>query len=104
MQSRGFGIFHLENMGFSEQVSLFYNAKVIVAPHGAGLANLVFCNMQPTVLEFFSHKYYNPIYKHLCEIKGINHQSIFDNEVQDLLCDDCYADFEIKVSRIPDTF
>jgi hypothetical protein len=96
LKGKGFGIFCLEKMGFGEQTRLFSNAKVVLAPHGAGLANLVFCKKQTKVIELFSHRYFNPIYKQLCEMKCIQHESVFDREELGLTCNDCYADFEIK--------
>ncbi|MEL6439547.1 MAG: glycosyltransferase family 61 protein [Cyanobacteria bacterium J06621_8] len=48
----GFTAYILENMSYYEQVKLFAQAKVIVAPHGAGLTNLLFAN-NPIVLELF---------------------------------------------------
>ncbi|MFM6204990.1 glycosyltransferase family 61 protein, partial [Planktothrix sp.] len=33
----------LETLSFSEQVELMATASVVVAPHGAGLSNIVFC-------------------------------------------------------------
>jgi capsular polysaccharide biosynthesis protein len=56
---RGFKILHLEDMSFREQIHVFANADVVVAPHGAGLTNLVWCNVGTRVLEFFSPNYVN---------------------------------------------
>jgi tetratricopeptide (TPR) repeat protein/capsular polysaccharide biosynthesis protein len=53
----GFQTVYLEEMTVLEQVSLFANAKVIVAPHGSGLTNLVFCSPTTTVIELFSPNY-----------------------------------------------
>lgn len=53
----GFQVFILENMSYCEQVALFAQAEVIVAPHGAGLSGLVYCNPGTTVVEFFSPQY-----------------------------------------------
>jgi len=44
-------------MLFEEQVRLFASAGIIVAPHGAGLANLMFCRPGTKVLEFFPANY-----------------------------------------------
>jgi capsular polysaccharide biosynthesis protein len=38
----GFQVVHLENLSFLEEVSLFRDAEMIVAPHGAGIASTVF--------------------------------------------------------------
>ncbi|MGL5880384.1 MAG: glycosyltransferase family 61 protein, partial [Xenococcaceae cyanobacterium] len=37
--------------------AVFANAKAIVAPHGAGLTNLVFCNENTKIIELFSPNY-----------------------------------------------
>ncbi len=48
----GFSIYILEDMSYIEQVKLFAQAKIIVAPHGAGLTNLLFAD-NPIILELF---------------------------------------------------
>ena len=47
-----FTTYVLEEMSYFEQVKLFAQAKVIVAPHGAGLTNLIFAD-RPIILELF---------------------------------------------------
>jgi capsular polysaccharide biosynthesis protein len=56
LQSRGFTPVSPDRLGFLEQVALFRDAKLIVAAHGAGLANLAFAN-HTGVLELFSADY-----------------------------------------------
>lgn len=51
LEDLGFAIVLLEELGFAEQVRLFSEAKVIIGPHGAGLANMVFANPGATVIE-----------------------------------------------------
>jgi capsular polysaccharide biosynthesis protein len=50
-----YGFFEVktEKLSFQEQIRLFSEAEVIVAPHGSGLANLVFCSPGATVIELF---------------------------------------------------
>ena len=48
----GFAEYILEEMSYLEQVKLFALAKVIIAPHGAGLTNFIFAE-NPIVLELF---------------------------------------------------
>jgi hypothetical protein len=55
----GFKVVSLELIPVSEQARLFFSANTIVAPHGAGLANLAFCQPKTKVIEFFSPNYLN---------------------------------------------
>jgi hypothetical protein len=55
----GFKSVILEEMSIAEQALLLSSAKVILAPHGAGLSNLVFCSPGTKVIEVFSPKYVN---------------------------------------------
>ncbi len=43
LEKKGFVSFELSKLSFQEKISLFANAKVIIATIGAGQANLVFC-------------------------------------------------------------
>ena len=52
LQPLGFQLYVLEEMSYTDQVSLFAQAKVIIAPHGAGLTNLLFAE-KPIILELF---------------------------------------------------
>ncbi len=42
LRTRGFERHALEDLSFDEQIALFYDAEIVVAAHGAGLANLLF--------------------------------------------------------------
>jgi hypothetical protein len=54
LHSYGFEAVFLEEMSLAEQAALFANAEAVVAPHGAGLSNLVFCPRETPVIELFS--------------------------------------------------
>ena len=58
----GFTSVILESMSVAEQAALLANAKVVVAPHGGGLTNTVFCNPGTKVIEIFSPNYVYPCY------------------------------------------
>lgn len=53
----GFRIVKLEQHSVREQARLFSAAEAIVAPHGAGLANLIFCRPKTKVFELHSPNY-----------------------------------------------
>jgi len=53
----GFESYETGRMRFEDQAALFASAEIVVAPHGAGLANLMFCAPGIPVLEFFPANY-----------------------------------------------
>ncbi len=55
LRDYGFHVVRLEELTFGEQMGLFRNAEVVVAPNGSGLANLVFSSKGTTVIELFPH-------------------------------------------------
>lgn len=59
---RGFVRFDPGQHTVQEQIDHFAAAEVIVAPHGAALANLAFCSPGVRVLELFAPRYVNPCY------------------------------------------
>jgi hypothetical protein len=69
----GFEIVTLEGMNFSDQISLFSSAKIIVAPHGAALTNLLYCNSSTIVYEFFSTDYVNKCFTELSAEMGLQY-------------------------------
>jgi capsular polysaccharide biosynthesis protein len=67
----GFQEARLAGLAVAEQIAVFANAEVIVAPHGAGLSNLVYAAPRTRVLEMFSPNYVHPCYwslSCLCEL------------------------------------
>jgi hypothetical protein len=49
LSAHGFDRYFLEDLSFEEQVRLFHQASIVVAPHGAGLTNLIFAGEIPVV-------------------------------------------------------
>jgi tetratricopeptide (TPR) repeat protein/capsular polysaccharide biosynthesis protein len=64
---------YLEEMSILEQVALFANAKVIVAPHGSGLTNLVFCSPRTIAIELFSPNYVRTDYWMISQQLDLKH-------------------------------
>lgn len=69
---------HPEELSMPEQIELFRNAKVIVSPHGAGLANLIFCE-DTTLVEIFNQNYGTPTFYIICTLLGFPYQHIIAN-------------------------
>jgi hypothetical protein len=55
-------------MSFAETVTLFSSAAIIVAPHGAGLTNMLFSDSGIPIIEFMSLQNPNICYWHLSEL------------------------------------
>ncbi len=57
LQKRGFEVIELEGLSLKKQIEIFYQAKLIIATHGAGFTNLIFASNNLFFLEIFSKKY-----------------------------------------------
>lgn len=73
LEKKGFVSLTLENMTVKEQAIYLANAKVIVAPHGAGLVNLVFCQTGTKVIEIFAPTYVPNMYWQISNICNLKH-------------------------------
>lgn len=58
----GFRQVILEKEPVRRKIQIFNSAKIIVAPHGAGLTNLVFCEPGTKVIELFNPNWMLPCY------------------------------------------
>jgi tetratricopeptide (TPR) repeat protein len=57
-----FNIVHFEQMSVREQANCMAAAEVVIAPHGSGLTNLVFCQPGTKVIEILSPSWLNSCY------------------------------------------
>ncbi len=72
----GFSVVTLEALDLAAQIQLFRGADVIVAPHGAGLANLVFARRQTVILEILMDSYVNWCFRHLAAMLGLKYDCV----------------------------
>ncbi|MDX6584901.1 MAG: hypothetical protein QOI10_4085 [Solirubrobacterales bacterium] len=64
-----------ETLTVEEQIRLFSEAELIVAPHGAALTNIVFCAAGATVVELFAPDYVNSCFWALsCQVEGLRYR------------------------------
>ena len=76
LDSHGFVEVRLEEHSLAEQIALFRQAEAIVAPHGAGLTNLVFCEPGTLVVEFIAAGYGSDLYAKLGQARQLNYHLI----------------------------
>lgn len=53
LQPYGLVSVQVEKLSFVQQVALFQQAKLIIAPHGAGLTNITYCHADTVVIELY---------------------------------------------------
>jgi hypothetical protein len=75
-ERRGFRRFEAASGNHPEQVARFGNADVIVAVHGAGLANLLFARPRTVVVELFPQDFVKSTYLWLCNRLGLRHVAV----------------------------
>ncbi len=76
LERTGFVKVRLEDLGWPEQINAFRYAKAVVAPHGAGLANLVFCSPGTRVVELFNRAYVEGCFWRLAALQGLDYRPI----------------------------
>ena len=73
LTKRGFKTVFLEEMSVLEQVAIFNRAEIVVAPHGSGLTNIVFCSPDTKIVEIFSPNYQRTDYWMLSQYLQLQH-------------------------------
>lgn len=73
LKTRGFSILCLEDFKVEEQAALFNRAALVVAPHGAGLTNLVFAHENTKVIEIFHPDYLSDCFFHMTQLLKQRH-------------------------------
>jgi capsular polysaccharide biosynthesis protein len=74
----GFETHYMETYPLATQAQLLADAKIVVAPHGAGLANLLFARKGASVVEIVPAGRYNATcYPEKSRIFSLHHQLIF---------------------------
>lgn len=76
LKNYGFEIHYLSKISVLEQVSIFNSASLVVAVHGGGLSNLVFCEPGTKVLEIFPDQYVRHYFYDICTKKGLPYDFI----------------------------
>jgi hypothetical protein len=73
VQRNGFEVVALSELSFLDQIRLFTQARTVLAPHGAGVANILFSPPGATLIEFFGSNYINGCYWALANLCGHRH-------------------------------
>ncbi|HLX68000.1 MAG TPA: glycosyltransferase family 61 protein, partial [Verrucomicrobiae bacterium] len=64
------------DLSFAEQIQIFSDANIVVGPHGAAFANMVFAPPEAALIEFFGDNYLHGCYWALSGICGQKHSFV----------------------------
>ena len=90
LKKRKFKILRLSELSFTKQLAIFYNCKYIISPHGAGLANIIFCKKKTKILEFFPKNHSNKVYKRISKINDLKYRSLYSKKIENKKNGDIY--------------
>jgi hypothetical protein len=79
LKNISFDIIFLEEISVSEKILIFQSSKIIIAPHGGGLSNIVWCNLNCKIIEIFSDDFFNDCYARLSSSLNLDYDYIFYN-------------------------
>ena len=86
LEEKGFEILYLERLSFQDQIQKFANSDVIIASHGAGLTNILWCKADTKVIEVTSPNVFNPCFRNLSEQIGLSHEFISVDKLFEFIC------------------
>jgi hypothetical protein len=73
LEQAGFVTVALESLSLAEQIQLFASVEAVIAPHGAGLTNLVFAPPGAIAIELISPDYRRYYYPTIARHVGLHH-------------------------------
>ncbi|HXY93106.1 MAG TPA: glycosyltransferase family 61 protein [Acidimicrobiia bacterium] len=80
LEPAGFEALSMDGRSIAQQAALFASADVVVATHGAALANLVFARPGTTVIELMGANTASVVFAELCWRRGLDYHLIMGTE------------------------
>lgn len=99
----GFEVFDNAEHSVQDQATAFRNAEIVVAPHGAGLSNIVYCDTGTPVIEVVPEGYDQGVtsYRSLADLFGLSYAQLFAREAApDRKGNRCNADIELDIDEL----
>ena len=94
LSDRGFSIFHADDGNHPEQIARFQAARQVVAVHGAGLANLLFCRPGTEVIEIFPKNFVKSPYWRLAAVLDLPYRAVIAGP------GDYHLQFQVNVEAV----
>lgn len=99
----GFEVVRLEDFAFTEQVALMAQVEVVLAPHGSGLTNIIFCQPGTRIIEIFSPELVALYYWKISEVLGLDYHYFLGEGNTDANHEqswDATADLMIQIDKL----
>ncbi|WPB84251.1 glycosyltransferase family 61 protein [Sediminicoccus rosea] len=99
----GFEVFDNAEYSVRDQAHAFRDAEIVIAPHGAGLSNIVYCDAGTPVIEIVPEGYDQGAtsYRSLADLFGLSYVQLFAREAApDRKGNRCNADIELDVEEL----
>lgn len=100
LATRGFVFVDDKPRGLAEQIGLFKNAKVIVAPHGAALTNLLWCEEGTQVVELFGETYQPPYYRNLSKFRSLEYHKLGTDTIEEGHWSEVNSDLTVDLATL----
>jgi hypothetical protein len=69
----GFEVYTMASLSMRQKAELLSSARLIVAPHGSGSVNFVFCKPGTKILDLIPDNCVSPFYCDICDKRGIDY-------------------------------
>ena len=99
LKKYGFETVQLETLAFPDQIELFSGAQMILAAHGAGLTNFLFCRPGTKVLELVNPNYAHQMYYYLATVLGLDYHYLIGS-VDNQQTEPVFQDISIDVKLV----
>lgn len=100
LRRRGFKRVTLSGLSVRDQMRLFASAPAVVAPHGAGLSNLVFCRPGIRVVECFSPTYVNGCFRNVAHHVKLDYKQVVGDAAGRSQAETLKQDIRVDVARL----
>lgn len=100
LAARGFTFVEDKPRSLVDQIGIFRNATVIVAPHGAALTNLLWCEEGTQVIELFGENYQPPYYRNLSAFRSLDYHKLGQDTVDEGHWSEVNADIMVDLGTL----
>ncbi len=99
LERRGFRNVTLDSLSVGEQARLLSTARIVVAPHGAGLTNILFCHPGTWIVELMSPSDVSHVYWALAETMDLDYTYVLgEGEPSPVGIDPHDGELDLRVS------